>query len=152
MAGRLALLAAFLAFACAAQGETYKWVDEKGVTNYSNTPPAGKVTKKASQVEDRLSTVPGDPALRSAAAGAPSYYSQVIEAEWLQRQRLMAMKEASQPACPYPYSDCYEDPRASTLFPYPYVFPVMAPRPVFGRPAFHRHVLRTTGHRSMILR
>ncbi len=152
MTVRLALLAALAAFACAAQGETYKWVDEKGVTNYSNTPPAGKAAKKASQVEDRLSTVPGDPALKGIPPGAPSYYSQMAEAEWLQRQRLMAMKEASRPACPYPYSDCYEDPRASTLYPYPYVFPVMAPRPVFGRPAVHRHVVRTTGHRSLILR
>jgi hypothetical protein len=45
-------------FACvpAFAAELYKWVDERGVTNYSNTPPARTGDgKPATVVEDRLS-------------------------------------------------------------------------------------------------
>ena len=45
-----------LAPAFAAAAELYKWIDEKGVTNYSNAPPARTPDgKPATLVEDRLS-------------------------------------------------------------------------------------------------
>ena len=44
--------------------ETYKWVDEKGVTNYSSSPPANaKLAKKTQVIEERLSVYTPDPAL-----------------------------------------------------------------------------------------
>ena len=44
--------------------ETYKWVDERGVTNYSSSPPADvKRAKKVQVVEERLSIYTPDPAL-----------------------------------------------------------------------------------------
>jgi hypothetical protein len=44
--------------------ETYKWVDERGVTNYSNSPPANlKLAKKTQVVEERLSVYTPDPGL-----------------------------------------------------------------------------------------
>jgi hypothetical protein len=44
--------------------ETYKWVDEKGVTNYSSSLPADvKLAKKVQLVEERLSIYTPDPAL-----------------------------------------------------------------------------------------
>jgi hypothetical protein len=47
--------------------ETYKWVDEKGVTNYSGSPPANaELAKKAQVVEERLSIYTPDPALTQA--------------------------------------------------------------------------------------
>jgi len=47
--------------------ETYKWVDERGVTNYSNNPPANaKLAKKVQVVEERLSIYTPDPALSRA--------------------------------------------------------------------------------------
>ncbi len=150
--GRLFVLVALFALAWTAQAETYKWVDERGVTNYSNSPPPAKHAKAASQVEDRISTYHSDPELNAAAKAASLQYSQAAEAEWLQRQRLMAMKEAANPPCPYPYSDCYEDPRASTLFPYAYVLPVAAPRPFVRVRTFHHHRVRTTAGRSMFYR
>lgn len=58
-----ALLAAALAVVmlpAAAQTTLYKWVDERGVVNYGDTPPAG--AKKVSQVDESkttLSVVPG---------------------------------------------------------------------------------------------
>ena len=51
-----ALAASLLASAPAFAGELYKWVDERGVVNYSNEPPPKtKGGKPASVVEDRLS-------------------------------------------------------------------------------------------------
>src|SRR4051812_2643321 len=53
------LLAASPAFA----GGTYKWVDAKGVVNYSNAPPP---SAQAQPVEERVSVYQTDPLLRRA--------------------------------------------------------------------------------------
>jgi len=42
--------------------ETYKWVDEKGVTNYSTSPPPQKAKAKVID-DDQVSIVPTDPDL-----------------------------------------------------------------------------------------
>ena len=50
-----------------ASAELYKWVDERGVTNYSNQPPADpKAAKKLAHVEDRVSVYTPDKALLQA--------------------------------------------------------------------------------------
>ena len=99
------LLAALLLLAAlSAQAETYKWVDAKGVVNYSNAPPPAA---KAMKVEDRLSTYEPDPALKNAAAAGNArddYRQMSADAEWLQRQRLMALKD-SYAAYPSPNTD-----------------------------------------------
>ena len=47
--------------------QLYKWVDERGVTNYSNHPPADpKTAKNVRPVEDRLSVYSPDPGLTQA--------------------------------------------------------------------------------------
>ncbi|MGH8703757.1 MAG: DUF4124 domain-containing protein [Burkholderiales bacterium] len=62
---RLALariLGAFIAavLAAPAGAELYKWVDEKGVTNYGSTPPANaRNIQKMDESSPRVSTVPG---------------------------------------------------------------------------------------------
>lgn len=61
-AGLLASLFAFHTGAAAAQ--LYKWVDERGVVNYSNQLPADpKAAEKVAAVEDRVSVYTPDPAL-----------------------------------------------------------------------------------------
>src|SRR3989449_1052386 len=53
--------------------ETYKWVDEKGVTNYSSSPPANaKLAEKTQVVEERLSVYTPDPGLLRATQVRPS--------------------------------------------------------------------------------
>ena len=53
--------------------ETYKWVDEKGVTNYSSSPPANaKLAEKTQVVEERLSVYTPDPGLLRAIQVRPS--------------------------------------------------------------------------------
>jgi hypothetical protein len=49
---RAALL---LALTPAAEAQLYKWVDENGVVNYSNTPPPKTTAKKVTLVEDTIS-------------------------------------------------------------------------------------------------
>ncbi len=61
------LVAALLAFSAgtAAAAQLYKWVDERGVVNYSNQPPADpKIARNVREVEDRLSVYTPDPALQ----------------------------------------------------------------------------------------
>jgi hypothetical protein len=125
---RRPLLAALLLLAALpVAAETYKWVDAKGVVNYSNTPPASASPTKASQVEERLSTYESDPALGPAAAAsaARSAQSQMsADAEWLQRQRLMAFKDSYAPA--YPMDDYY-----AAYYPGYYAgFPIGRRRPI----------------------
>jgi hypothetical protein len=127
---------AILAFAAAAaaplHAQTYKWVDENGVTNYSNTPPPGNVATTR-LVPARVSVVESDPALAEAAAAVRARserQAELAEAEWLQRQPLMAAAQASAAAPPPP---AY----AETVVFLP------AARPAFlRRAAFQRHRAR----------
>src|SRR4051794_7601547 len=124
MAARVAAVLFLLTLAAPAFAETYKWVDERGVVNYSNAPPAGAAVKAKAktfqEVEDRLSSYETDPSLKSAAAyRGPSYYEQQAEREWLQRQRLMASSGAAAQAAPCvaPYrGDC--DDYSAGYYPY----------------------------------
>lgn len=52
---RVLLLCACLAAPCALAQQMYKWVDEKGVTHYSETPPPDG-TKGASKIEVKTPT------------------------------------------------------------------------------------------------
>ena len=97
MAARSAVLLALMLGCALAQAETYKWVDERGVTTYSNTPPAAQ----AQVVPDRISVYATDPSVNRAA----ELYRRMdlAEAEWLQRQQLMALQAAAYPTFPsYP--------------------------------------------------
>jgi len=108
-----ALAAALLVAAAPAQADLYKWVDANGVTNYSSTPPAVKM--KATVIEERVSVIPSDPSWREAAAMSAARPDYATE-EWLQRQRLMALKD-SYSAVAYPVDDYYPS--------YPYYYPAV---------------------------
>src|SRR5205809_3252931 len=77
-----------------AHAETYKWVDAKGVVNYSNAPPPNAT--KAATVPDRISNYTPDPSIKQAID--VDRRLDAAETEWLQRQWLMAMKQAPAPA------------------------------------------------------
>lgn len=137
MLTRYALILVLAGAAPLARAEIYKWVDENGVTNYSNTPPAArKATARVQSVEDRISVIP------SAQAAPPpvDVYRRLaaIDQEWLQRQRLMAATATyNASACASPLqSDCfYDDYRVGSYYG-PYV-PLIAVRNV---PFNRRHV------------
>jgi hypothetical protein len=64
---RFILMLTVAACAPASAQQLYKWVDERGVTNYSNHPPADpKSAKNVRPVEDRLSVYSPDPGLTQA--------------------------------------------------------------------------------------
>jgi Domain of unknown function (DUF4124) len=91
------LLAVLFVAAPLAQAETYKWVDERGVVNYSNTPPATGATPSVAQpIPDRVSSYTIDPQT----SNAMDVYRRLDanQQEWLQRQYLMAMQAQAAPA------------------------------------------------------
>jgi hypothetical protein len=133
-----ALLVLALALAAPlALAETYKWVDEKGVTNYSNNPPpaSAKSAKAPQKIEDRISTYEQDPAVKGQRPGR-SAYEQAADNEWLQRQQIMAMR-ANYTDCSYPYGvDC------GNWYPavyYPYAYPIVGAGRRFPRAGFPAH-------------
>src|SRR3954447_16417993 len=93
----------------AAGAQTFKWLDERGVINYSDAPPPGVAAKaaKTQTIDERGSTYETDPTLKALSARGPSYYEEQLEREWAQRQRLMAMNNAAGAAgavpCDAPY-------------------------------------------------
>jgi hypothetical protein len=103
-----------LCIALPLHAETYKWVDDKGVTNYSSEPPPGKKGSSAKVVEDRISIVEKDPALEKAAEGLrqrEAKRAEYAEAEYARRQQQSATKPATNDIyseCPYG-SDCSGD-------------------------------------------
>jgi hypothetical protein len=115
----IALFAILAAMPGSAQ--LYKWVDERGVTNYSNQPPSDpKTAKNARPVEDRLSVYSPDPALAQAIdddrqngqqrqrqrAKIESLENQ-LQAERQARQQAAAAQQSSQSA----YEKCLADGR-----------------------------------------
>ena len=115
------LLALGLVLIPPAHAQTYKWVDERGVVNYSNTLPPS-AAKKIQPVADRISTYDPDPRLQRAIAYGPSPYELMAQQEWLQRQQLMATAQNQQAApVAYPHNDY--------AYGYPYQYgPVFATR------------------------
>jgi hypothetical protein len=126
----LSLMAAAVSAWAAAQAhaETFKWVDERGVVNYSNRPSAAK-SSPSTVVEDRISTYQSPPLPAVAIHRAPDY-------EWLQRQQIMAQRAASKtvPADCGDRVDCREG--YWPAYGYPFV-------PIVARPRAHR-LLRTS--------
>jgi len=51
------LAAALAALAPAALGQVYKWVDDKGVINYSSTPPGNRKSQVVDEDKGRVSTI-----------------------------------------------------------------------------------------------
>jgi hypothetical protein len=76
--------------------QTYKWVDERGVVNYSNVKPPTRPAQ-ALPIEDRVSVVAPDPNLAAAAAAAQAQSARQAEyahQEWLARQQGMMQAQA----------------------------------------------------------
>jgi hypothetical protein len=128
MAGRLTF-ALLLLLPAAALAGTYKWVDAKGVVNYSNAPPPGKAAG-AQLVEERISVVGADPSVAWAAAAMrerAARRAQYEEADWQRRRSLLL---AAQPGIPADYAMGY-GPVPAFYYPYSYggaVFTAGVPR------------------------
>ena len=87
--------------------QTYKWVDEKGVTNYSSSPPPSSKKVTANVVEDKISVVPTDPNFEKSAEALrkrEAKRQEQAEADYARRQATPAPKPVSYDIydeCPY---------------------------------------------------
>ena len=142
--GPMKIVVAFALLVIAAAplyAETYKWVDEKGVTNYSNAPPASRAAK-TKLVEDRISVIPSDPTLPRAAAALRAREARRDE-EWMQRQHAIA----AMPVSNYPsggYADCLGCGSDDSYF-YPYYGSYFLPRHPAQHPLARARIL----HRAL---
>src|SRR5262245_43041789 len=115
--GYLLACAALLGAAPAASGLLYKWVDERGVTNYSNQPPVNPgAAKNLGPVGGNLSVYSPDPALLKAVASyrQDTYDRRLAErVDYLERQlaaEQMARQYTAAAMTPPPapcVGDCY---------------------------------------------
>jgi Domain of unknown function (DUF4124) len=111
--------------------ETYKWVDEKGVTNYSSSPPANAaLAKKAQVVEERLSVYTPDAGLLRAIQIRPPMSAPIPYAPagaYAPQQYAAAMQAM--------YDDCAAQRRVDCTgasYPYGGYFPYMPVLVVVG--------------------
>jgi hypothetical protein len=97
----VALLLGFVATAPQASPQVYKWVDARGVVNYSTSPPPDAAAT-AKPVDERISIIGADPSVARAAAAMrerEARRAERQEREWQQRQSaLLAQQPASVPA------------------------------------------------------
>jgi len=87
--GAAILLTASLATGPACAADLYKWVDDKGVTNYANHPPFdAKSARGLAMVEDKLSVYTPDPSLLRAieARRKPDASNQEARIQALERE------------------------------------------------------------------
>jgi hypothetical protein len=119
MSLRLAAALTLALAALPASAQVYKWVDEKGQVNYSNAPPP-VVADKAEPVEEKISVMGMDPAVRAAAERRFAEQARAEEADWQQRQQAMAAQARAAPPAPRPLTESYASPYAAAWFPVAY--------------------------------
>ena len=143
MALRL-LAVLILAAALPAQAQVYKWVDAKGQVNYSNAPPPS-VAGAAQPVEEKLSVIGMDPAVRAYAERSFANRAAADERDWQMRQRAMSVQQASAPVGGYgdSYASSYYSPYYYGGYYGGYVRPAFRPRVMHhaGGPRVTHHAL-----------
>ena len=81
-----------------AAADTYKWVDARGVVNYSNAPPP-EAAKASQVIEERISVMGMDPAVARWAQERAAQRAAYEQRDWELRQQ--SMQQASYYAQPY---------------------------------------------------
>ena len=112
----MAALAVILS-AMPAWAEIYKWVNEDGVTTYSNSPPSGTKAKKFETVPDRISVIPQDRAVMRTQGDAARSDARIAQ---LERELAAARGSAPYPAntgaAQAAYQRCLADRRVDCEF------------------------------------
>ena len=144
----LVALGVALAFPLVALAQVYKWIDDKGVTNYSSTPPDNRKSEKLDEDKGRVSTIEaydaskGDAGRREQAlkdrvarleedaqrnrqtAAAQDVASAEAYRQW--RERCIADRRTD---CDSPYPTAYDPGYYSPYGPYGIVRPGARPVP-----------------------
>jgi len=117
---RVPAIALMLAMAASpVLAQTYKWVDAKGVVNYSSSPPPAST--KARVVGERISVLPPDPSLGPAVAAMEAraaQRAQYEEADYARRQQYLLQARANEAAAGCYGSDCGYGYDAPYYYPY----------------------------------
>jgi hypothetical protein len=108
--------ALIVAAALPVQAEVYKWLDAKGQVNYSNAPPPS-VKDTAQPVEERISIMGMDPAVRAAAERRFAAQERAEELDWQRRQQAMAVQARVTPPPPRRPTTGYAPRYAPTYYP-----------------------------------
>jgi hypothetical protein len=157
-----ALLLSLAAAAPEASQQTYKWVDARGVVNYSNAPPA-EAAARVKTVEQRISIIGPDPSVGLAAAAMrerEARRAEYEEREWQRRQSALLMQQTSVSANCYQGANCGAGDYLETYYPY-FSYPAygyryggarlighLRPHPaphVHTRPTFHSRAVAMQG-------
>jgi hypothetical protein len=163
---RIHLLVAALLVAAALPGQAgvYKWVDESGKVTYTDTPPPDAAGKsEAVAVEQKISVMGMDPAIRAAAERRFAAEAEAEERDWQRRQQAMFAQQAAQAAAqaaapavstldsyyPYYYAPYYRVayyPASSIRGPYyGHAIHKVPPRAVRQPPRVKHHSPRAAG-------
>lgn len=130
-----ALLLSLAGAASQASQQTYKWVDAKGVVNYSNAPPA-EAAARVKAVEERISIIGPDPSVSRAAAAMrerEARRAEYEERDWRQRQSaLLTQQQTSASAYCAFGPDCGVSYYPEIYYPY-YSYPAYGHRLGGGR-------------------
>jgi hypothetical protein len=90
----LLVAALLLAAALPGQAGVYKWVDESGKITYTDTPPPNAAGKSgAVAVEEKISVMGMDPAIRAAAERRFAAEAEAEERDWQRRQQAMVLQQ-----------------------------------------------------------
>jgi hypothetical protein len=115
-----ALLLSLAAAAPEASQQTYKWVDARGVVNYSNAPPA-EAAARVQAVEQRISIIGPDPSVRLALAAMrerEARRAEYEEREWQRRKSAQLMQQSSASVYCYQGANCGASEYLETYYPY----------------------------------
>jgi hypothetical protein len=121
-----ALLLGLATAAAEASPPTYKWVDAKGVVNYSSAPPA-EATARVQTVDQRISVIGPDPSVGLAAAAMrerEARRAEYEEREWRRRQSALLSQQSSASAY------CVYGPDCGVSY-YPDIYPYYSSDPAF---------------------
>jgi len=120
LAGLVTLASAVMLFGVA-HAQVYKWVDAKGVVNYSSSPPPkGKGVVKLDEDNGRVTTIPA-PEMRR---GDPAAAAAETHRRWVEQCRADRRVD-----CDDPSRGAYVDPGYGYAYPPAYVRPRPLPSP-----------------------
>ena len=140
----LLVTALVVAAALPAQAGVYKWVDENGKVTYTDKPPP-RAAGRVEAVEERISVIGMDPAVRAAAERRFAQQALDEERDWQRRQQLAYAQQAAQPAAP-----AFDTSYSSYYDPYYYGGATYYPRARAVRAHYERaiakHPPRVTHH------
>lgn len=109
-----------------ASAQLYKWIDVRGVTNYSNTPPAA--ANKVTLVDSTLSVYTPDAKLLDA---VKAMHQRVIQTSTEPEPQRAPVARIASP--PYGYEQCMGSGRLGCDDLYPVHYPAYLPVAAYGR-------------------